>query len=451
MAYIGVQPTDTYLSIASQQITGTGSATYTLNYSVSDEESVAVFVNNVRQNVSSYTVSGDQLTLGGTISASDECWVLFLGKTVGTKTPAVGSVTNDMLAGSIATSKISNLYPYRNLIINGDMSIAQRSTSVASISSVGYYTIDRFKLTDASSGTWTQSQSTDVPTGQGFATSLKMDCTTADASPGSGDSLVLQQLIEGQNLQYLKKGTSSAESTTLSFWVKSNKTGTYICELRDIDNNRTISQSYTISSANTWEKKTITFAGDTTGALGNDNAESLRCNFYLNAGSDYTSGTLQTSWSGRTDANRAVGQVNLADSTANEWYITGVQLEVGTSASDFEFLPYDVNLNRCYRYYYKRISTDPYGPLAQGMQIGASDMMIQGYHPITMRASPTMSISGTWNYEAGTTSGTWSIGSQRTNPTAWAAQSSFSNTNGSAAIIYANNDSTAALIGSAEL
>ena len=98
MAYIGVQPTDTYLSIASQQITGNGGATYTLNYSVSDEESVAVFVNNVRQNVSSYTVSGDQLTLGGTISASDECWVLFLGRTVGTKTPAVGSVTGDMMS-----------------------------------------------------------------------------------------------------------------------------------------------------------------------------------------------------------------------------------------------------------------------------------------------------------------------------------------------------------------
>jgi hypothetical protein len=253
--------------------------------------------------------------------------------------------------GAVTTEKLVADVNFRNIIINGDMSIAQRSTSVASISTVGYYTIDRFKLTDASSGTWTQSQSTDVPTGQGFATSLKMDCTTADASPSSGDSLVLQQLIEGQNLQYLKKGTSSAESTTLSFWVKSNKTGTYICELRDIDNNRTISQSYTISSANTWEKKTITFAGDTTGALGNDNAESLRCNFYLNAGSDYTSGTLQTSWGGRTNANRAVGQVNLADSTANEWYITGVQLEVGTSASDFEFLPYDVNLRRCERYY----------------------------------------------------------------------------------------------------
>jgi hypothetical protein len=108
MAYIGVQPTDTYLSIASQQITGTGSATYTLDYSVSTEEDVAVFVNNVRQNVSTYTVSGTSLTLGGTISASDSCWVLFLGRTVGTKTPAVGSVTNDMLAGSIATSKLAD-------------------------------------------------------------------------------------------------------------------------------------------------------------------------------------------------------------------------------------------------------------------------------------------------------------------------------------------------------
>jgi len=108
MAYIGVQPTDTYLSIASQQITGNGGATYTLDYSVSDEESLAVFVNNVRQNVSTYTVSSNQLTLGGTISASDSCWVLFLGRTVGTKTPAVGSVTNAMLAGSIATSKLAD-------------------------------------------------------------------------------------------------------------------------------------------------------------------------------------------------------------------------------------------------------------------------------------------------------------------------------------------------------
>jgi hypothetical protein len=157
---------------------------------------------------------------------------------------------------------------FRNIIINGDMSIAQRSTSVAGITGQGYNTIDRFETHASSLGTWTQSQSTDVPTGQGFATSLKMDCTTADASPSAGDFLYVRQKVEGQNLQYLKKGTANALSTTLSFWVRSNKTGTYIAELYDIDNNRTISNSYTILSADTWEKKTLTYAGDTTGAFG---------------------------------------------------------------------------------------------------------------------------------------------------------------------------------------
>ena len=176
-----------------------------------------------------------------------------------------------------------------------------------------------------------------------------MDCTTANASPSAAAALSIQHKIEGQNVQYLKKGTSSAESTTLSFWVKSNKTGTYIAELFDNDNQRQISQTYTISSADTWEKKTLTFAGDTTGALGNDNGNSFLVEFWLGAGSNYTSGTLNTSWNSNTNTNRVVGSVNLADSTSNEWYITGVQLEVGTAASDFEFLPHDVNLQRCQR------------------------------------------------------------------------------------------------------
>jgi len=240
---------------------------------------------------------------------------------------------------------------FRNIIINGDMSIAQRGTSTASITGDGYQTVDRFKTLISSAGTWTQSQSTDVPTGQGFAKSLKMDCTTADSSLSAADSVRFQQLFEGQNLQYLKKGTSSAESLTLSFWVKSNKTGTYAIYLYDQDNARSISKTYTISSASTWEKKTITFAGDTTGAFDNDNALSLQLNFVLAAGTNWTSGTLNTSWNSWTQANSAVGQVNLADDTANEWYITGVQLEAGTAASDFEFLPVDVNLNRCLRYY----------------------------------------------------------------------------------------------------
>jgi hypothetical protein len=231
------------------------------------------------------------------------------------------------------------------------MSIAQRSTSVASITTSGYYTVDRWNLSLSSLGTWTMSQDTDVPTGQGFAKSLKLDCTTADAAPAASDYAFLLYNIEGQNLQYLKKGTANAESLTLSFWVKSNKIGTYIIEVDDNDNQRNINKSYTINSANTWEKKTITFAGDTTGALDNDNASSLRMYWWLGVGTDWSSGTLATTWESTVNANRAVGQVNLADDTANDFYITGVQLEAGTTASDFEFLPVDVNLARCQRYF----------------------------------------------------------------------------------------------------
>jgi len=257
---------------------------------------------------------------------------------------------------SVANVKMANIVQSKNILINGDMSIAQRGTSATGLTngSSGYHTCDRWRFSEggAPSFQFTQTQSTDVPTGQGFATSLKMDCTTAQGSLAAADNLRIDQRIEGQNLQYLAKGTSDAKSTTLSFWVYATKTGTNIVELFDNDNTRSISKSYSISSGDTWEKKTITFAGDTTGAFGNDNAQSLRCNFFLAAGTDLTSGTLQTSWGTQVAANRAVGQVNHADSTSNDWYVTGVQLEAGTTASDFEFLPHDVNFRRCLRYFF---------------------------------------------------------------------------------------------------
>ena len=281
---------------------------------------------------------------------------------------------------------------FRNIIINGDMSIAQRSTSVASITTTGYYTVDRFYSSMGTAGTWTQSQSTDVPTGQGFATSFKMDCTTANGSLSAGSSLAIQQGIEGQNLQYLKKGTANAESLTASFWVKSNKTGTYVAELYDGDNSRQISKSYTISLADTWEKKTLTYAGDTTGALGNDNGNSLSLNFWLVAGTNFSSGSLATSWQSYVAADRAVGQVNLADDTANEWYITGVQLEAGTTASDFEFLPVDVNLARCQRYF-QFIGGVEDAAIAQGMSSGSAVSVFTINYITTMRASPTLAFS----------------------------------------------------------
>ena len=304
------------------------------------------------------------------------------------------AIANNLTTGLGGASGIN----FRNIIINGDMNIAQRGTSTASITSSSYNTVDRWKNTFSSLGTWTISQDTDVPTGQGFEKSLKYDCTTADGSPSAGDFCNLRQLVEGQNLQYLKVGTSSAQSLTASFWVKTNKTGTYICTLNT--SGRFISKSYSISSSNTWTKISITFPGDTSGTMANSNANGLEIFFWLGAGSTFTSGTLQTSWGSVTNADYAVGQVNLADSTANEWYVTGVQLEAGTTASDFEFLPYDVNLARCLRYYQKsyaygtgvgtnttigiRTTSGSAGGMTTGQLYG--DLQFKG----NMRTAPTM-------------------------------------------------------------
>jgi len=241
------------------------------------------------------------------------------------------------------------------IIINGDMSVAQRGTSSTGQTGGGYKTCDRWQNVQIF-GTFTVSQSTDVPTGQGFASSFKMDCTTANASPSAGNTLHISQRIEGQNLQMLKKGTSSAEATTLSFWVKSNKTGTYQVNLRDKDNTRIIGKTYTINSADTWEKKILNFAGDTTGAFGNDNGNSLEVEWFLGAGSTYTGGAVPTAWEAESAGDRAAGlTVNLADNTANEWYFTGVQLEVGefdsTTIPSFPFESYDSNFKKCCRYF----------------------------------------------------------------------------------------------------
>ena len=282
---------------------------------------------------------------------------------------------------------------FRNLIINGDMSIAQRGTSSSGQTSAGYKSLDRYRFNIDGLGTWTISQDSNVPSGQGFGYSQKIACTTANASPAAGNVMQMQYKIEGQMLQHLKKGTSSAESLTLSFWVRSNKTGTYVAELYDMDNTRSISKSYTINSADTWEKKTLTYAGDTTGSFTNDNNLSLQLYIWLASGTRYTSGTLNTSWGSITDANRASGQVNLGDSSSNTFYITGVQLEVGTSASDFEFLPYDVNLQRCQRYFQKGYSAaDNAVHAGRGQGTTSVDFHFSLVTPL--RASPTITQSG---------------------------------------------------------
>jgi len=306
-----------------------------------------------------------------------------------------GEVPNANVA-DLPQSKIEDNINFRNIIINGDMAVSQRSTSTASVTTAGYYTVDRMQWI-ADYGTVTLSQDTDVPTGQGFANSFKADVTTAGTVVSAG-YVLLRQKVEGQNLQYLAKGTSDAKSTTLSFWIKSTKTGTYIAELYDADNTRQISKSYTVDTTNTWEKKTITFAGDTTGAFGDDHNASLFVNLYLSAGSDYTSGTLNTSWAASVNANRVVGQVDAQDSTSNNIYFTGIQLEAGTTASDFEVVPYGQNLHRCYRYYFKTLYTQWVYSINSGNTLSRSEVVFKN----TMRDTPTagsiaFSNSGTGN------------------------------------------------------
>ena len=237
-------------------------------------------------------------------------------------------------------------------------------------------------------GTWTQSVENDAPTGSGFRKSLKMLCTTADASPAAGDVINMRQLFEGQNLQQFLKGTASAKQWSLSFWVKANVTGTFIANLYDYNNNREVSASYSISASATWEKKTITFPADTTGALNNDNATALEIGFYLGAGSSFTSGTLNTVWSAANGANRAVGQTNLAAATNNYWQITGVQLEAGAVATPFEFEDAGVTLAKCQRYYARNSTATQVSPrYADGIAIGMH------YFKVSMRVQPTIAVT----------------------------------------------------------
>ena len=316
---------------------------------------------------------------------------------------ADGTIVNADINASaaIVATKLTGIssQPFRNIVINGDMQVAQRSTSVASITTTGYYTLDRWQTFISSLGTWTMSQSTDVPSGYGFANSLKLDCTTADASPAASDRLLIRQTFEGQNLQYLKKGTASAVSLTASFWIKSTKTGTFIVELFDENNTRSISKSYTVNVSNTWEFKTVTFDGDTTGAFTNNNEASLAVLFWLGAGTTYTSGTLATTWGSTTSANRAVGQVNIADSTSNDFLITGIQLEAGTSATDFEFLPYDVDLLRCQRYYYLHVKrSGSFEPLGMGYYFNSTNLIFLQDFPVEMRTDPSLSAGSGVDY-----------------------------------------------------
>jgi hypothetical protein len=321
--------------------------------------------------------------------------------------------TFTVTSGATFNASSSNLANRPNampLVINGSMAVAQRSTSVTGLTSSGYNTVDRFKTNISGLGTWTETQES-LTSGNaytdGFSNALKIDCTTADASPAASDRLYWTYRFEGQDLQLLKKGTANAEKVTVSFWIKATKTGTNILELYDNDNSRDVSASYTISSSNTWEHKVVSFPADTSGVLDDDNGSSFFIIWALGAGSNYTSGTLNTSWSNNVNANRYVGQVNHGDSTSNNVHITGVQMEVGEYTSStippFQTESFGDNLARCQRYYHKVAEYGADGLTNQTIGMGyyksTSQWRILCYLPVRPRTNPSLdSTSGTDYY-----------------------------------------------------
>ena len=315
-------------------------------------------------------------------------------KGVGASTAAI-SIDN---SSGTCTANITNNLSNRNKIINGAMAVHQRNTSVTGITSAGYYTADRMQLAINTAGTWTNTISTDTP--DGFANSYKLDCTTANSSLNADTYLIFRQIIEGQNLQDLAKGTSSAKKLTLSFYLKTNKTGTYVIEILDNPNSRQVSKSYTVSNTN-WNRYTISFPADTSGSIANGVAAGLHIHFWLAAGTTYTSGTQQTSWAATVNANRANGlNVNLADNTSNEWLITGIQLEVDNLgsgiATDFEHKLLDQDYDACLRYAYV-INVKNTDVVDRSYGYAYSDTILRGlfYLPKAMRTYPSYTGTAT--------------------------------------------------------
>tara|TARA_Y100001954_G_scaffold5768_1_gene6200 strand:- start:278 stop:1456 length:1179 start_codon:yes stop_codon:yes gene_type:complete len=295
------------------------------------------------------------------------------------------NVTNATATGTINTPSINGgqIGGRRNIVINGAMQVAQRGTSFTSVAGSAYH-LDRFRTgMGDTTARFTVTQATAAL--NGFANSLKYDCTTAESSlSNAGARLFIQHRLEGQDLQQLKKGTSDAEKVTVSFYVKTNKSGVYTVELYDVDNTRSISQTITVSDAN-WNRYTLTFDGDTTGTLDNNNANSLDLIIHLIAGTTYTGGTFSTSWSSATENTRvSSSNVNIGDSTDNNFEITGVQLEVGSQATPFEHRSFGEELALCQRYY--QVKNGSYHP---GNAVGSNKINAGFTFPVSFRATPS--------------------------------------------------------------
>ena len=314
---------------------------------------------------------------------------------------ALTTVSSDRLSTNVKTSNLGTelkgkIGQDKNLITNGAMICSQRGSSFATVSN-NETTIDQFALTHPyGSSTMSISQSTTSP--NGFSNSYKLDVNSADTSIGAGQYVAIRHRIEAQNLQELAFGTSGAKSIALSFYVRSNVTGTYAICLQQKDNSsKQVNGTYTINSADTWEKKTFTYAGDTSGVINDDNGHGLDILWTLVAGSNRTSGSVRSTWTAHADADESVGHTaNVLSSTSNNWHLAGVQLEVGSVATDFEHLSFADELRRCQRYYfripYQGVMGNSGVMLGSGKETGSTARCCVIF-PVPMRAVPSCAAS----------------------------------------------------------
>jgi len=288
--------------------------------------------------------------------------------------------------GSTSIRNLQNLS--NNVVINGAMNVAQRGTNFSAITTGPSYAVDRWRWQGASVGTWEVSQSSDAPTEAGFAKSFKAECTSGTSLVGTTFAVV-RTVLEGQDLQQFAKGTASAKNFALSFWVKSTTAGTYSIYLYDNDNNREISATYTVDAASTWEYKTIIIDPDTVGAFADDNGDSLYVSFFLAAGSDNTSGTFNSTWQAENNSGRVSSSQAQLNTTGQQFWITGIQLEAGSRSTSFKHESYAETLAKCQRYYQNiQVASSTYTGVFWG---SPSNTFLGSFvsFPVEMRTTPT--------------------------------------------------------------
>jgi len=307
-------------------------------------------------------------------------------------------------SGTTVSNLVNPNQPLRNLLINGDMKIAQRTASATTAVNGSYQTLDRWRFYDNCDGTYTTAQTAlslaDQASTGGQTHALDIQVTGADTSIAADQFAMVMQFVEAQNCQHLKFGTSSAVDLTLQFYVKSNLTGTTCGWISKEDS--TFCQApfeFTINSANTWEKKTVTIPSNAVvqasgSAIANDNGVGIGVAFALALGGNFDNGTNLT-WETGAASYCTGNQINFMNSTSNDLFITGVQLEVGSTATDFEHLPHDVQLQRCMRYTTVLSGTGGgnYGTLAPGYVTGSTQGFFTVVHPVPMRAAPSETTS----------------------------------------------------------